>query len=263
MGVEFIDYIIADPIIVPFDQQRFYSESVVHLPDTFQANDDKRPVSDIVPTRAQAGLPDHGFVFCCFNSSYKILPSMFDVWMRILDQIEGSVLWLSEFAEPARANLRRAAQARGIEAARLIFAPRCEHLADHLSRHRLADVFLDTLPYNAHTTASDALWAGLPVVTCLGATFAGRVAASLLGAVGLPELVTHSLEGYEALALELARNPDRLAEIKGVLTRNRTTSPLFDTARFTRHIEAAYTAMWERHRRGELPASFAVQLLQE
>jgi predicted O-linked N-acetylglucosamine transferase (SPINDLY family) len=178
--------------------------------------------------------------------------------MRLLRAVEGSVLWLSGANASAMRNLRREAEARGVDATRLIFAPRLERMEDHLARHRLADLFLDTLPYNAHTTASDALWAGLPVLTCQGETFAGRVAASLLHAVGLPELVTANLADYEALALKLAREPTLLAEIKAKLARNRDTTPLFDTERFTRHIESAYVNMWERWQRGEPPQSFSV-----
>jgi predicted O-linked N-acetylglucosamine transferase (SPINDLY family) len=177
--------------------------------------------------------------------------------MRLLDKVEGSVLWLYESNAAAMRNLKKRAADKGIAPERLVFAPKIK-LEEHLARHRLADLFLDTLPYNAHTTASDALWAGLPVVTCLGTTFAGRVAASLLNAIGLPELITHSLPEYEALALELATNRKRLADIKSKLAQNRGTYPLFDTDRFRRHIEAAYTTMWERYQRGEPPASFAV-----
>jgi predicted O-linked N-acetylglucosamine transferase (SPINDLY family) len=259
IGAPFIDYIIADRTVIPADQRRFYSENVVYLPDTYQANDDKREIAEVVPSLAQAGLPGDGFVFCSFNNSYKINPSIFDVWMRLLREVDGSVLWLAAENASAMANLRREAQARGVSSDRLIFALRTQHYADHLARLRLADLFLDTLPYNAHTSASDALWAGLPVVTCLGATFAGRVAGSLLRAIGLPELVAHSLEEYEALALKLARDADLLATVNAKLAANRRRAPLFDTARFARHIEAAYKIMWERHRRGEPPDAFAVE----
>jgi len=214
-------------------------------------------IADRTPGRAEAGLPEQGFVFCSFNNSYKISPAVFDAWMRLLDKVEGSVLWLYESNAAAMRNLRKRAADKGIAPERLVFAPKIK-LEEHLARHRLADLFLDTLPYNAHTTASDALWAGLPVLTCLGTTFAGRVAASLLNAIGLPELITHSLPEYEALALELATNRKRLADIKSKLAQNRGTYPLFDTDRFRRHIEAAYTTMWERYQRGEPPCSFAV-----
>jgi predicted O-linked N-acetylglucosamine transferase (SPINDLY family) len=257
MGAEYIDYLIADEIVVPRDHQIHYSEKVVYLPDCYQVNDSGRRMAEHAPARAEAGLPERGFVFCSFNNSYKITPAFFDVWMRLLREVEGSVLWLLEANAAATRNLRREAADRGIAPERLIFAPRIK-VADHLARHRLADLFLDTLPINAHTTASDALWVGVPLVTCLGTTFAGRVAASVLNAIGLNELITHSLEEYEALALELARNRERLAEIKSKLAQNRGTYPLFDTDRFRRHIEAAYTTMWERYQRGEPPQSFAV-----
>jgi protein O-GlcNAc transferase len=258
MGADCIDYIIADPIVIPKDHFAFYSEQVVWLPDTYQANDDKTKISERVPTRAECGLPESAFVFCCFNNTYKINPQMFDVWMRLLAAKTDGVLWLLGANPTAERNLRREAERRGIATDRLIFAPRIA-LADHLARHRQADLFLDTMPYNAHTTASDALRAGLPLVTCLGETFAGRVAASLLQAVGIPEMITASLGDYEALALKLANDPALLATIKAKLARNRETFPLFDTARFTRHIEAAYVSMWERHKRGDKPKAFAVE----
>jgi len=257
-GTRLIDYIVADPTVIPEKHFRFYSERVVWLPDTYQANDGKRQISGRKPTRQECGLPEAAFVFCCFNSAFKITPEIFDVWMRLLAAKANSVLWLLGTNPTAEANLRREGERRGIASDRLIFAPRIP-LTDHLARQQLADLFLDTLPYNAHTTASDALWAGLPVLTCLGETFAGRVAASLLKAVGLPELVTASLEEYEALGLKLAREPSFLGLIKAKLARNRDTYPLFDTARFTRHIEAAYTTMWERQQRGEPPEAFVVK----
>jgi len=215
-------------------------------------------IADRTPGRAEAGLPEQGFVFCSFNNSYKISPAVFDAWMRLLGKVGGSVLWLYESNAAATRNLKKEAADRGIAPERLVFAPKIK-IEDYLARDRLADLALDTLPYNGHGTTSDALWTGLPVVTCMGTTFPGRVAASLLNAIGLPELVTHSLEEYEALALELATNRKRLADIKLKLARNRETYPLFDTDRFRRHIEAAYVTMWERYQRGELAASFAVQ----
>jgi predicted O-linked N-acetylglucosamine transferase (SPINDLY family) len=202
--------------------------------------------------RSDCLLPEEGFIFCCFNNNYKILPEVFDVWMRLLKRVEGSVLWLLEDNPTAASNLRKEAVRRGVSEARLIFAPRLP-LSEHLARHRLADLFLDTLPCNAHTTASDALWAGLPVLTCVGEAFASRVAASLLTAIRLPELITESLDAYEALALEIAFNPQKLADIRQKLQNNRLTTPLFDTELFTKHIEAAYTAMYERYQ-ADLPA---------
>ena len=235
----------------------FYTEKVVCLPDSYQPNDARRPIAERTPARAEAGLPETGFVFCSFNNTFKITPDVFDVWMRLLQQIEGSVLWLFEANPDASANLRHEAQARGVAPERLVFAPRAE-LADHLARHRLADLCLDTLYYNGHTTGSDALWAGVPFVTMPGATFASRVGASLLNAAGLPEQIAGSLAEYEALAFKLAREPRLIAELKDKLARNRAGAPLFDTARYTRHLETAFTLMMERHRRGEPPASFAV-----
>jgi protein O-GlcNAc transferase len=257
LGAPFIDYLIADRIVIPDHHREFYSEKVVALPHSYQANDDKRVIGDRVFTRGDVGLAPTGFVFCCFNSNYKITPRMFDRWMRILGRVEGSVLWLLEGNAHAAANLRKEAVARGVAAERLVFAPRMS-MPDHLARHRLADLFLDNIPCNAHTTASDALWAGLPVLTVLGDTFAGRVAGSLLHAIGLPELVAESPNAYERMAIDLATHPEKLAALKTRLAANRLTAPLFDTKRFTRHIEAAYTAMYERHRAGIAPDHIVV-----
>jgi protein O-GlcNAc transferase len=257
MGVDHIDYLIADPIVLPFDQQKFYTENIVRLPDCYQVNDAKRLIAQS-PTRRELGLPDDGFVFCCFNNNSKLTAPVFDIWMRLLQRTEGSVLWLLRGSADAERNLRKEAAARGIDPARLVFADRVE-LDQHLARHRAADLFLDTLPYNAHTTASDALWAGLPLVTCYGKAFPGRVAASLLQAIGLPELVTRSLEEYEALALRLASDPSLLRGLREKLNENRLAHPLFDTDRFRRHIEAAYTRMWELWQHGEAPCSFTVE----
>jgi predicted O-linked N-acetylglucosamine transferase (SPINDLY family) len=221
-------------------------EKVIYLPDSFMGTDSERKISERLPRRSECHLPEAGFVFCSFNNSYKITPQIFDIWMRILRQVDNSVLWLSSANETAVRNLRREAQNRGVDPSRLVFAQRLPLNEDHLARHRLADLFLDTLPYNAHTTASDALWAGLPVLTRLGETFAGRVAGSLLNAVGLPELITTTPETYEQMAIELATRPERLAAIKHKLAENRLTAPLFDTKLFTKHIEAAYTAMHAR-----------------
>ena len=258
MGTDYFDYILADRTVVPEDQREFYAERVVWLPDSYMVNDGLRPISARTPTRAECGLPEIAFVFCCFNNVFKITPHLFDIWMRLLRSIDGSVLWLSEANSSAAANLRREAEIRGVASERLIFAPRMELLADHVARHRTADLFLDTMPYNAHTTASDSLWAGVPVLTCLGATFAGRIAGSLLNAVGLSELIAATPENYESLALSIARDSARLAALKAKLEHNRTTYPLFDTKRFTHHLEAAYATMWERYQRGEPPISFAV-----
>ncbi len=257
MGAPYIDYIIADRIVIPEAQQSHYSEKIVYLPDAYQANDRKRRVANRTPTRLEAGLPERGFVFACFNNTYKIGPEVFDVWMRLLRSTDGSVLWLLEDNSIAAANVKREAQLRGVAPERLVFAPRAKP-DEHLARHSLADLFLDTLPYNAHTTASDALWMGLPLVTTPGRTFQGRVAASLLRAIGLPELVTASLADYEALAQKFAREPDALAAIKAKLAANRDTHPMFDTARFAGYLEAAYSTMWERQQRGKAPEGFSV-----
>jgi protein O-GlcNAc transferase len=258
LGADFYDYILADATVLPFDRQPFYAEKIVHLPDSYQVNDSRRAVAAQTPTREEAGLPAEGFVFCCFNNSYKITPDVFDIWMRLLQRVEGSVLWLLRDREAAETNLRREAAARGIDPARLVFARRVP-LEDHLARHRLADLFLDTLPYNAHTTASDALWMGLPVITCCGQSFAGRVAASLLRAIGMPDLVTPDLDEYERLALRIALEPSLSQELRERLRQNRLSQPLFDTDRYRQHIEAAYIRMWERWQRGEDPESFSVE----
>jgi predicted O-linked N-acetylglucosamine transferase (SPINDLY family) len=256
-GTDFIDYILVDPCVVPADQQPFFSERLVHLPDCYQCNDDRRAISERTPSRAECGLPEEGFVFCCFNNVYKLTPDFFDIWMRLLAAVPQSVLWLLDDNPWARANLAREAAARGVAPERIVFAPTLRH-SDHLARYRLADLFLDTLPYNAHTTASDALWTGLPLVTCAGGTFAGRVAGSLLQAIGLPELVTHSLDDYEALALRLARDGDLLGGLRARLARNKWTHPLFDTERFARNIESAYRQMSEIWKAGRRPAPFSV-----
>ncbi len=252
-----LDYIVADRIVLPLDHAQHYSEKVAWLPHCYQPNDNTRQIAQRCPTRAEAGLPESGFVFCCFNNNYKITPAVFDIWMRLLRATPGSVLWLLGDNEAAARNLRREAADRGVDPTRLVFADRAD-IAEHLARHRLADLFLDTLLYNAHTTASDALWAGLPVLTHLGNAFAGRVGASLLDAVGLPELVTTSLEEYEARALSLAHNPQQLAQLRARLVSNRLTQPLFDTQRSCRHLEAAYTHMWQRYETGMPPESFEV-----
>jgi predicted O-linked N-acetylglucosamine transferase (SPINDLY family) len=240
-GSSFIDYIIADDLVVPKDQHRFFSEKIAALPDTLWVTDTQRATGD-TPGRSEAGLPADGFVFCCFNHNWKITPPIFDTWMRLLQNVEGSVLWLLEGNASIRGNLAQEAVARGVAAERLIFAGRTT-AEKHLARQKLANLFLDTLPYNAHTTASDALWVGLPVVTMLGRSFPARVAASILKAADLEELIAPDLESYEALALKLARDPAALTAIRNRLTASRDSLPLFDTARFTRNLEAAYAAM--------------------
>lgn len=240
-GADFIDYLIGDATVTPPEHQPFFSERLVQLPDTYFPTDTTLAIGP-VPGRAQAGLPDDGFVFCAFNGSWKITAPVFDVWMRLLTAVPGSVLWLKGSNAAARQNLEREAAARGVDTARLIFAPDVA-LEDHLARQSLAGIFLDTLPYNAHATAAHALWAGLPVVTCEGDAFAGRVGASLLKAAGLPELVTGSLAEYEVLALRLAQEPDLLNVFKERLKEGRTSTPLFDGDRFRAAIEAAFLTM--------------------
>jgi len=238
-GASFMDTVLADRIVLPMDQQPYFNEKIVHLPGCYQANDATRLVPP-PPSRAEAGLPDNVFVFCCFNNSWKIAAPVFDIWMRLLQQVPDSLLWLLD--SPASGNLRAQAQKRGVDPARLVFAPKLAPDA-HLARHQLADLFLDTLPYNAHTTCSDALWAGLPVVTCYGKAFHGRVAASLLKAIDMPELVAMGASQYEALASELAKNPALLKATREKLTRNRNATALYDGEGFRKGIEAAYEAM--------------------
>lgn len=256
MGLDCMDYIIADGVICPPDQRAHYAEKVVTLPHSYQVNDSQRAIASMACTRAQAGLPDQAFVYCCFNNNFKILPETFDAWMHILRAVDNSVLWLLEDNATAARNLKAAAAQRGIDPQRLIFARRAP-LAEHLARHTLADLFLDTLPCNAHTTTSDALWAGLPVLTLAGRSFPARVAASLLHAVNLPELVTHNRADYEHLAIALARNPDHLAALKASLRKVKTT-PLFDVPSFTRGIENAYRQMFDRAAGGLPPDHLCV-----
>jgi predicted O-linked N-acetylglucosamine transferase (SPINDLY family) len=256
-GAPYMDYIIADRILIPENERQFYSEQIVHLPETYQANDSKRLFPQHKPERSGCGLPEKSFVFANFNHIHKLTPAIFRVWMRIMREVPGSVLWLLEANAQCSENLRREAAASGVAGERLIFAPQVSQDA-HIARLGLADLSLDTSPYNAHTTASDALWVGVPMVTCRGGSFAARVAASLLHAVNLPELVTESLEAYENLILDLARDGRRLQAIRERLAHERLTAPLFDTGRYCRHIEAAYTMMWERFREGEPPQAFAV-----
>ncbi len=261
LGAPFIDYLIADPFVIPVAEQRFYAEKIVYLPDSYQVNDSRRRIAGRTPSRAEVGLPPEGFVFCCFNVNWKITAAVFDVWMRLLTRVPGSVLWLLEDNRWALESLRREAATRGVAPERLVFCGRTGN-DEHLARHRLADLFLDTFPCNAHTTASDALWAGLPIVTCAGRTFASRVAGSLLRAVGLSELITTSLEEYEALALALARGPERMASLRARLTRHEEPLPLFNTPIFCRHLEAAYRHMWRLYRDGRAPETFHVERLE-
>lgn len=256
MGGALFDYILSDAFITPMEETQHYGEQLALIP-CYQPNDRKRPVG-MTPTRAEAGLPEQGFVFCCFNQTFKIAPDIFDIWMRLLKAVPESVLWLLECNRWAKENLRKEAEARGIEPTRLIFAPRVP-IADHLARHALADLVLDTLPYNAHTTAIDALWMGVPVVTCPGKTFTSRVTGSLLHAAGLPELVTSSLADYEALALKLAQQPQVLQALKDKLQKGRDSIPLFDMPAFARRLEQAYQHMWRRHENSGPPAAFGIE----
>ena len=257
LGAPYIDYILADTVTIPEAEQEFYDEQVVYLPGSYQANDDKGRPMAATPSRAEAGLPPDGFVFCNFNNAYKLTPETFDSWMRILSEVDGSVLWLLESPAPFGANLRQEAEARGVAAERLIFAPDLP-TDQHLARLTLADLFLDGLPYNAHTTASDALWAGVPLITRKGTTFPGRVAASLLEAAGIPDLVTENAEDFETLSVKLAADPRALKSVRARLASNKSTCALFDTDRFRRNIEAAYAEMWRRWLAGEKPGSFCV-----
>ena len=252
MGVPYMDYLIADRHVIPPEQRVFYDEQVVYLPHAYLPTDSSLRIAERTPTRAECGLPETGIVFCCFNHDYKIAPAMFAIWLRLLERVPGSVLWLMSRNEHSKTNLQAAAAVEGVDPARLVFASRVPRVEDHLARYRVADLFLDTFPYNAHTTAADALMAGLPVLTAMGRSFPARVAGSLLHAVGLPELITDSLAGYEAAALRLAGDPAALAAARVALAGRRAASPLFDTAGFTRDLEAAYIAMWRQRRLGDV-----------
>jgi predicted O-linked N-acetylglucosamine transferase (SPINDLY family) len=256
-GAACVDYVLADAVAVPVGHERFFSERIVRLPHCFLPNDDGQPIGP-PPRRRDLGLPDAGFVFCAFNNPYKLNPTLFDIWMGLLRETPGSVLWLRGGEPTLIANLEREARSRGVDPARLVFAPRVASMDAHLARYCAADLFLDTLPYGAHATARDALWAGLPVLTCAGDAFASRVAASLLGALGMPELVTSSLADYAARALDYAREPARLLPLRQALVDRSATSPAFQTDLYRRHLEAAFTLMCERHQRGAPPQSFDV-----
>jgi predicted O-linked N-acetylglucosamine transferase (SPINDLY family) len=257
MGAPYMDYLLADPTIIPPAQREYYSEEIIYLP-SYQVNDSKRPVIERRLSREELGLSPAGFVFSCFNANHKITPDTFDSWMRILLRVEGSSLFLYASNEVSERNLRREAERRGVDPHRVVFG---KYLAqeDYLARFRAMDLFLDTLPYNAGTTASDALWAGLPVLTCAGHAFAARVAASLLIAIELPELVTSTTEQYEEKAVQLAENPELLREIKWKLAQNRLKTALFDIRSFTENLECAYTRVQERHRSGLAPQTFLVR----
>jgi len=257
LGAPYIDYIIADRTVLPEEEQPFYAEKVVYLPGCYQVNDSRRAIGAVTGSRSDHGLPQKGFVFCNFNQSYKLLPVLFAAWMRILKRAPGSVLWLLDSQAPFPQNLRRAAQQQGVAGERLVFAP-FRPLAQHLARLQQADLFLDTLPYNAHTTASDSLWSGVPLLTCRGTTFPGRVAASLLQAAGLQDLIVENLPDYEARAISLAGEPGAMQALKARLAANRSQSPLFDTDGFCRRIEQAYLRMWQIRQAGGAPEHFSV-----
>jgi len=258
MGTEALDYVIGDHFVMPPGAEAHYSEQLVRLPECFMPYDTTREVAQEVPTRQECGLPQEGFVFCSFNAAWKLDPGIFEVWMRLLKQVEGSVLWLRGGEVDAAENLRRAARTHAVAAERLVFTSFAKSSGQHLARHERADLFLDTLPYNAHQTACDALWAGLPVLTCSGRSFASRVAGSLLHAAGVPELVTYNLEDYERLALELVGDAQLLQGLRARIRAGRATS-LFDMKRLCRHLEAAYRTMWSRHQSGLATTSFSVE----
>jgi predicted O-linked N-acetylglucosamine transferase (SPINDLY family) len=254
-----MDYLVADKVVIPEAQRNYFDENIVYLPNSYMVNDSTKVISTKRYTRGEMGLPELGFVFCCFHNYYKISPQIFEIWMRILHLVDGSVLWLSQGDADAVRNLQSAAQTAGISTERIIFAQNMPSMAEHLARLRLADLFLDTLPYNAHTTASDALWVGLPVLTSLGEAFAGRVAASLLTALCVPELITKSLSEYETVAVELARQPQNLQAVRDKIAANQLTTALFDTRRFASNLEAAYRLMVSRYQAGEPSAVIVVQ----
>ena len=257
MGINYIDYIIADRVVVSDDYRDQFSEKVIYLPHSYQCNDNKRRASGVAPSRSEVGLPEDAFVFCSFNTCWKITPQVFDCWMRIMLQVESSVLWLMDRNPLACSNLRKEAENRGVAPHRLVFAPFVDNSL-HLARQRLADLCLDTFPYGAHTTASDAIYSGIPIVTCAQRAFASRVTASILKAVGLEELITETFDDFEALAVRLARDENALKALKEKLAKNIGSFPLYDTLSYTRYLEAAYYFMWTRYQRGEPPADFPV-----
>ncbi|MDB4133314.1 hypothetical protein N9608_07530, partial [Amylibacter sp.] len=257
MGAEFLDYIVSDQHLIPPESQKYFSEKQLYLPNTYLPTDDRREISQKPMCRSDMGLPDDAFIFCCFNNNYKISPNEFDIWMRLLTKVKNSVLWLRESNQFSSINMKNEAQKRKVDPSRLVFANKAP-MDEHLARHRLADLFVDTFVFNAHTTASEALWAGLPVVTKVGQGFAARVGGSLLNAVGLPELITQTEKDYEALILELATNPKKLAKIKERLATNRLTQPLFNTELYTKHLENGYQQAYQNYFDGNLPQKIIV-----
>ncbi len=257
MGADFIDYIIADEVVIPNESKEHYSEKIIQLPNCYMPQDNTRQISEKPVSRAEFGLPAGGFVFCCFNNNFKISPTEFDIWMRLLTKVDGSVLWLLKSNKWSESNLRSEAIKRGVASDRLVFADRLP-LDEHLGRLKLADLFLDTFNFNAHTTASDALWAGLPVLTMIGKSFAARVAGSLLTSIEMPELITKTKEEYEALALSLATDPNKITSIKTKLSKKRISSALFDTETYTKNLEEAYIQAYQRYENALSPAEFKV-----
>jgi predicted O-linked N-acetylglucosamine transferase (SPINDLY family) len=257
MGTSCFDYVVADRILIPDEAQNGMVEKIIYLPNSYQVNDRNKKVSLSAPTKESLGLPSSGFVFCCFNNNYKIMPAVLDGWIRILNAVEDSVLWLFGDNPFAIANLKKEAANRGLDPDRIIFAGRIPS-AEHLARYQLADLFLDTTPCNAHTTASDALWTGLPLLTVMGRSFAARVAASLLNAVGLPDMVVRTQEEYEFLAIDLATHPEKLQEIKTRLKHNLLNAPLFDTPLFTKNLESAYIEIYKRYQQGIPPENIYI-----
>ncbi|MCS5583992.1 MAG: tetratricopeptide repeat protein, partial [Pseudomonadales bacterium] len=258
MGADFIDYLIADSTLIPEKSQKFYSEKIVYMPDCYQVSDNSRPHPATDVTRAELGLPETGFVFCCFNNNYKITPREFDIWMRLLNQVEGSVLWLRRSNQWSEGNLKKEAQARGIDPDRVIFADKCGY-SEYLARLTKADLFLDTFNYNAGAVANDALWCGLPVLTHQGQSYVARMASSLLTAIDMPELIATTEADYEQLALDLATTPKKLKSLKAKLARNKDNTPLFNTEQFTSNLETAYTEMYKRVVSGEKPEHLLVR----
>lgn len=258
MGIDYMDYLIADNVVIPKESYQYYNEKIISLPHSYQINDSNRPELKRTITRKDCGLPEGVFVFCCFNNIYKITPETFQRWMRVLKRVPNSVMWFYYNYPEAPENLKREAQALGIDASRLIFSPYIK-MSEHLERNVLADLFLDSLPYNAHTTASDALWANVPVLTLQGKSFAGRVAASLLHAIEMPELITYTEQEFEDKAVDLATHPEKLAALKSKLSKNRLTTPLFDTKLYTKHFEAALIEAYERYQSDLPPAHIQVK----
>jgi len=257
-GADFIDYLIGDAVVTPPESAALFSEKILRLPHSYLITDHQQPIADTNAGRLAEGLPEHGFVFASFNNAYKFEPVIWDCWMRILHAVPESVLWLKAGSDTMQANLLQAAAARGILSERLVFCTGFPPKDEHLSRMRLADLFLDTLHYNAHTTAIDALWAGLPVLTCPGQSFASRAGASLLSAIGLPSLIARDLADYEALAIQLAQHPAALSALRETLQQNIRRSPLFDTPRFVRTLERCFQAVWAIHADGEAPRSLDI-----